>query len=388
MQDVPMACGNWNESADAGLGYRNFNNNRSNDNNNCSFRASDYSSNLTNVIKNGDIGITFPAELAKSAEGATELNLHSIYNIDNLYMGYLSARKHKRNKKAIYEFEKNVGVELLALSNELKNKTYKPSEYREFKVYEPKERVIVAPTFRDSIVQHTIYNMYYYEFDKRFIHDNYGCRKGKGTHKASQKLQDSMRCYDGDKYYVQMDIRKYYYSVNHEILKDQITRVVKDTDVVNLIMMFVNIVKKIGLFVGNVLSQLFGLIYLNRLDHYIKRVLKCKHYVRYVDDFIIVGVDYEKAKELKLKVEAYLKENLELKLSKFRIAKIKAGCNFVGFRTWRSKKFIRKRSLKNFRKALKNDKEQSLISILGNASHSSSHKYMIQKIKEKNDIQI
>ena len=288
-------------------------------------------------------------------------------------------------------FEKNVGAEILALSQEIKNKTYRPSEYREFKIYEPKERVIVAPTFRDSVVQHTIYNIVYDVFDKKFIHENYGCRKGKGTHKASQKLQNSMRCYSGDEYYVQMDIRKYYYSIDHAVLRDQLTRVIKDVDLVDLVMMFVNTVAKIGLFVGNVLSQLFGLLYLNRLDHYIKRVLKCKHYMRYVDDFVVIGVDFEDAKRIKKAVEDYIWEHLKLKLSKFRIAKIKCGCNFVGFRTWRSKKFIRKRSLKNFRKALKNNKEQSLISILGNASHSSSHRYMlnkINKIKEKNDIQI
>jgi len=332
--------------------------------------------------------MTFPVELTKSAKSATELNLYSIFDIDNLFDGYLSARKHKRNKKAIYAFEKIVGSELEALSIELRNKTYKPRAYRTFKIYEPKERVIVAPAFRDSIVQHTIYNLVYDAFDRSFIHDNYGCRKGKGTHKASQKLQDSMRCYPNEKYYLQMDIRKYYYSVNHKILRDRISRIIKDDDLVNLIMLFVNDENEVGLYVGNVLSQLFGLIYLDRVDHYIKRVLKKKHYVRYVDDFIIVGIEYEEAKNIKENIEKYLWDNLELKLSKFRIAKIKAGCNFVGFRTWKSVKFIRKRSLHNFSKALKKDNKLSLSSILGNAKHSSSHKYMINKIKEKHDIQI
>lgn len=330
----------------------------------------------------------FPVTLTKSADDITEQNLYHhnlefIYNIDNLYNGYISARKAKRNKKAIFEFEKDLGRNLEKLSFELKNKSYSPKEYRTFKIYEPKERLIVAPAFRDSIVQHTIYNYVYEIFDKSFIFDNYGCRKLKGTHKASQALQDYMRASSSDSYYLQLDIRKYYYSIDHKILKDRIARKIKDNRVVELIMLFVNVESEKGLYVGNVLSQLFGLIYLDRLDHFVKRVLKVKRYVRYVDDFILVGLTKDEAHSYKKIIVDYLRDNLELELSKFRIAKISKGSNFVGFRTWRSKKFVRKRSLHNFSKALKKNNISALNSILGNASHSSSYTYMKNKIKGK-----
>ena len=230
--------------------------------------------------KNGEIGIILPAELAKSAVGETAKYSHpqlkDIYNIDNLYQGYLNARKGKRNRKAIYEFDNNLWQELQDLSDTIKNKTYKPSKYRTFKVYEPKERVITAPTFKDSVIQHTVYMLINPIFDKGFIHQSYGCRKGKGTHKASKQLQTSMRKCAGDEYYLQMDIQKYYYSINHDILRESIERKIKDNFLVDLIMMFVNIADGVGLYVGNLLSQLFGLIYMDRVDHYIKRYSNLK----------------------------------------------------------------------------------------------------------------
>ena len=379
-----VACGNWNNSGNAGLFNRNFNNNRSNDNNNASFRASDYISKpKISDEKIGEIGVTFPVtKITKSAKSVTDKNLSYSYlcNIDNLYKGYLSARKHKRNKKAIYDFEKSLGNNLEKLKQELEDGTYKPSDYRTFYVYEPKERLIVAPAFRDSVLQHTVYNYIYDLFDKKFIFDSYGCRRLKGTHKASARLQTFMRKHSNDEYYLQLDIRKYYYNISHSILKKLLTRVVEDKRIVDLIMLFVNTSQKIGLYVGNVLSQLFGLIYLNPLDHFIKRVLKVKHYLRYVDDFILVGISKEKANEFKEKIETFLKDNLELELSKFRIAKIKYGCNFVGFRTWKKMKFIRKHTLHNFSRALKKQKTDSIVSILGHAKHSSSHKYLISKL--------
>ena len=380
-----VTCGNWNNSANAGVFNRNFNNNRTNDNNNASFRASDYSSIPKISQENiGDIGVTFPVDnTTKSAKSVTASNSHFyeyFLDINNLYDAYLSARKNKRSKKAIYEFEKNLGINLASLKTELENFTYKPSEYRTFYVYEPKQRLIVAPNFRDSVIQHLIYNYIYDLFDRSFIHDSYGCRKLKGTHKASARLQEFMRKHSNDKYYLQLDIRKYYYNINHNILKKLIAKKIKDERIVELIMLFVDTTSDKGLFVGNVLSQLFGLIYLNLLDHFIKRELKIKHYIRYVDDFVLVGLEKSEAHILKSKIESFLKDNLNLELSKFRIAKIKQGCNFVGFRTWKRVKFIRKHTLHNFSKAVKLQKEASIISILGHAKHSSSHKYLISKL--------
>lgn len=387
-----MLSGNWNNAANAGVGYRNLNNYRSNDNNNASFRAVDYffKPDATEV-DTGDIGITPPAN-AKYAESETELyslspTLENIARLDVLHRAFLNASKGKRNKKAVYEFENNLSVNLEKLRVRILLNSYTPDAPRKFMVTEPKLREIAAPSFRDSVVQHAIYMLVYPLFDAGFIHDSYGCRKHKGTHRASDALQKMMRKCDGNAYFLQLDIRKYYYNIPHDLLKERLERKIDDKDLVDLMMRFAGDNGK-GLFIGNLLSQLYGLIYLDRLDHWIKRVKKQKHYVRYVDDFIVVGLPHSKAKELKYEIEQYLKEKMHLELSKFHIQKIKKGINFVGFRTWRTTRYVRKRSLHNFNKALKNNKITSLVSIIGNTKRTATYAYFQIKIKEHNDLQM
>ena len=328
--------------------------------------------------------MALPVDSTKFTEGKTELyscSLTHVIDIDNLYNGYLNARKTKRTKKAVYDFERDIGRNIQKLSDEITDRTYTPSGYREFKIYEPKERLIVAPTFRDSIVQHTIYDLVYNVFDRGFIFDNYGCRRGKGTHRASAQVQKFMRSSNAELYYLQLDIRKYYYRVNHTMLRDRLSRKIKDIGLLDLMMLFVS-TGDMGLYVGNVLSQLYGLIYLDRLDHYIKRVLKVKKYVRYVDDFILIGLTKDQAVNYRFLIVDYIKEHLDLELSKFHRAKIKTGTNFVGYRTWQHKKLLRKRSIYRFSAALKRKDYAALISMLGHAKHACNYKNMTKRMEE------
>lgn len=384
---IKMCAGDWRGSAVACVFYRNLNNNRSNDNNNAGFRAADYGSKPdTTTVDTGDIGITSPAE-AKYAEGATELyllplTLESVANEDVLYQAFLNARKGKRDRKAIYEFENNLSYNLKRLRERILSNDYTPDAPRKFMVTEPKPREIAAPSFRDAVVQHAIYLLVYPKFDKGFIYDSYGCRKNKGAHRASDALQAMMRKCSGDEYFLQMDIRKYYYNIDHEILRERIARKIQDERLVELMIRFAGADGK-GLFIGNLLSQLYGLIYLDRLDHYIKRVEKCKNYVRYVDDFIIVGLSKGEAKSLLSTIEEFLSVELRLKLSKWLVSPIRRGINFVGFRTWRMTRYVRKRSLHNFSKALKNEKLKSLVSIVGNAKRTATYAYFMFKLKQR-----
>lgn len=383
---IKMESGNWSNAAKTGVFYRNLNNYRSNDNNNAGFRVADYISNPDISEENtGDIGMTFPAQ-AKSAEGDTESYCHSptlvdVANIDNLYQGFLNARKTKRNKKAIWDFENNLGENLTTISKALFDNTYVPDEPRTFIIHEKKRREIAAPSFRDSVVQHTIYLLVYERFDRGFIHDSYGCRKGKGTHKAADALQAFMRQCEGESYYVQMDIRKYYYSIEHALLRERIERKIADKPLVDLMMAFAGKGDR-GLYIGNLLSQLYGLVFLDRMDHWFKRVMKQKRYVRYVDDFVIVGLSQEEAYALFESTKVYLETILHLSLSKWRIAKVKHGCNFVGFRTWKRVRFVRRFSVHNFSKALKQHKTQSIVSLLGNARHSGTYAYFKKQLQE------
>lgn len=308
-----------------------------------------------------------------------------ILNEDALWDGYLEAKKSKASKRSCLEFEKSLGKELKTLLHELETRTYKPLPYKVFRVHEPKERVIYAPEFRDCVVQHAIYKVVMPIFERSFIDQSFACRKGKGTHKASDFCQQSLRKCPSDSYYLQLDIRKFFYSIDRDILKTQLERKVKDKEMVDIMMMFTTHGEDKGIPIGNLLSQMFALVYLNPLDHFIKRVVAPKKlYCRYVDDFIIFGISLEEAKEYKETIERYLITELGLSLSKSHKSKISKGINFCGYRTWSRARFVRKHSLYKFRKAVKHGKVDSVQSHLAHASKTHSLQHMLTHIKEKN----
>jgi RNA-directed DNA polymerase len=308
---------------------------------------------------------------------------------ENLYNAFLDAQKNKRNKIDCYNFEMNLFYNIDTLYNEIHNNNYYVSKYKTFKVYEPKERKIYAPIFRDLVVQHAIYRIIYPIFDKTFIFTSYACRKNKGVHKASNYTQQSMRKYNKEKYFVQLDIKKYFHSIDRLILKRLLEKKIKDKRFINIMMQFTEMETLTGIPIGCLLSQLYALIFLNPLDHYIKRVLKVKHYVRYVDDFLLIGITKTECFEFKKLIINFLRNNFNLELSKCLISKIKKGINFVGYRTWQNKRFIRKYSLFKFRKLVIKGKQHSVASLLGHAKNTNSLIYLFKIIKENNnDIEI
>jgi retron-type reverse transcriptase len=302
---------------------------------------------------------------------------------ENLYQAFLDARKNKRNRKACFQFEKNLGSELKQLKQELSSGVYKPQPYFTFNVYEPKLRVIYAPAFRDCVVQHAIYRIIYPIFDKMFINTSYACRKNKGTHKASFYTQYALNQYGDDTYTLKLDIRKFFYRIDRNVLRSLLERKIKDKRFVNLLMLFTEYGEPKGIPIGNLLSQLFALIYLSPLDRFIKDNLRIRHYVRYVDDFILFGLTRNQCLDFKAKIEFFLEKVLKMELSKVIIQKTKNGVNFVGFRTWKGKKLVRKHSLHKYRIALVKGKQESIISLLGHALYTTSLRYMLQLLKSK-----
>lgn len=305
-----------------------------------------------------------------------------VFSRANLYQAYLDARKGKRKKNACFEFDTNLGANLEQIYTEIHSGTYKPTAYHKFTVYEPKERIIYAPAFKDIVVQHAIYRVIYAIFDRTFINTSFACRKGLGTHRASAYTQKALCCYDDDLYTLKLDIRKFFYSISRPILRKLIERRIKDRRLVDIMMLFAEYEDPVGIPIGNLLSQVYALIYLNPLDHFVKRQLKIRHYVRYVDDFILFGLSRDKCVEYKEKIIAFLKTALSLQLSKHTIQKIKKGGNFVGYRTWKNYRLIRKYSLFKFKRFMKRGKWESIISLLGHAKNTQSLKYMIKLLKE------
>ena len=301
---------------------------------------------------------------------------------ENLYAAYLDASQCKHKKRACFNFERRLAHNLDRLHRALHDGSYKPQAYYTFTVYEPKARQIYAPAFSDLVVQHAIYRVIYGIFNAGFIDQSFACRKGKGTHMAADYAQQALRESPAGSHTIKLDIRKFFYRINRTILRKQIERKIKDRRFVDVMMLFAEYGEPVGIPISNLLSQTYALIYLNPLDHFAKRVLKAVRYCRYVDDFIVFGVSRERCNQILADVKAFI-ATLGLELSKYTIAPVRRGINFVGYRTWASRRFIRKHSLFKFRRAAKAGKLASLISILGHARRTHSLRSLIRFLMEK-----
>lgn len=301
---------------------------------------------------------------------------------DALIQAYHDAARNKRGKRACFAFECSLGAQIDALHAELHRGTYGPRPYFTFTVHEPKTRLIFAPAFRDCVVQHAIYRVVSPVFERTFIDQSFACRKGYGTHKAADYAQAALQRCPRDSYTLKLDIRKFFYRIDRDILRRLIERKIKDRRMVNLMMSFADHGEPVGIPIGNLLSQLYALIYLNPLDHFIKRELKAVSYCRYVDDFVLFGISRAQAVEYRRKIIDFIRDKLRLELSKSTIAPVSRGVNFVGYRAWATKRFIRRRSLYNFRRALKNEQVIPTVSILGHARRTHSLQHLINYTKE------
>jgi len=293
----------------------------------------------------------------------------------------MDARRCKRSKPACLAFEKSLAVNLDGLRREIIAGIYRPAPLRKFTICEPKERVIHAPSFRDLVVQHAIYRIVWPIFDATFIDHSYACRPGYGTHKCADYVQQALRRSEG--YTLHLDVRKYFYSIDRGLLRKMVERKVKDDRLVDVMVLFAGGDSGRGIPIGNLLSQMYALIYLNPIDHFIKRELRVARYARYMDDMLLVGLSREECDRAGAAVEREL-SRLGLELSKASIAPISRGVNFVGYRTWRSRRFVRKHSLYTFRRAVKRGDRQRAVSVLGHARHTSSLRSMLLYAREEN----
>lgn len=279
----------------------------------------------------------------------------------NLYNAYKKARKSNPNKKYILQFSKNLEKELFSIQEHLLLEKYTFSPYKIFKIYEPKERIISAPIFKDVVVQHAIINVIESIFEKSFIYDSFACRKGKGTHKGLSRIKKVIQSKNPPKYYLKQDVKKYFPSINKNILKKIISKRIKDKKLLKLIFKiidsysFSSLNENKGIPIGNLTSQLFANIYLNELDQYIKHKLKIKHYFRYVDDFLIFLNSKNLLKIYIKKINLFLNKKLDLSIPKNKryINLIEKGVDFVGYKVFLNKIFIRKSNIKKFIKRTK-----------------------------------
>ncbi len=227
---------------------------------------------------------------------------------DNLYLAYRKAARGKRGKPSAACFEYRLEDNLIQLQRELRAKTYRPGRYYSFYIHEPKRRLISAAPFRDRVVHHALCNLIEPLFERSFIHDSYANRVGKGTHRALDRCQAFARRYQ---YVLQCDIEQFFPAIDHVILRFELARKIQQSDMLWLIDRTlesgVDIHRQVykmvyfpgdrlfaanrprGLPIGNLTSQFWANCYLNPFDHFVKRELDCKGYLRYVDDFALFG---------------------------------------------------------------------------------------------------
>lgn len=306
----------------------------------------------------------------------------------NLHEAWRKARRGKRGKIPAASFEYHLEDNLIALQTELREKTYQPGAYHSFFIHEPKRRLISAAPFRDRVVHHALCNVIEPIFERSFVADSYANRVGKGTHLALDQCQRHSRHF---RYVLQCDIRQFFPSIDHAILRQQLARKIQDEDVLWLIdqilasghgvlseqyemvwfpaddLFAVN--RPRGLPIGNLTSQFWANCYLNGLDHFIKRELKCQGYVRYVDDLLLFAND----KQTLHSWHAALCDRLaELRLTLHPHAQprpVTEGIPFLGFVVYPTHRRVKRRKVVHYRRRLRaqlsqyNDGETDLQSI-------------------------
>ncbi len=376
---LPICGGNWNNTSNAGLGYLNLNNLRSNVNDNIGSRAAlqgcqkplHYGEEDRTRQKRSDTPplrgniyrIKRPVEQLRPPLCPQKDNVHTVNGIwgnvidfESLYEAFKKASHRKRYTQSSMCFRQNLDENLIQIQNELIWRTYIPRPLRVFTIYEPKERQIAAPDFRDRIVHHSLVSAIEPAFERRFISCSYACRKEMGTYKAMVETQKMTRRakQEWKSYWVlKCDVKKYFPSIRHDLLKATIRKTIYDRNVLWLIDTIIDSYgEERGIPIGALTSQLFANIYLDQLDHYLKDHLGIKHYTRYMDDFIVLGKTKRELVEVKERIEKYL-ATLDLHLNhRTGIWPGRHGIDFCGYRIWPTHILPRKRTIMTIKRKL------------------------------------
>lgn len=309
-----------------------------------------------------------------------------IISLRNLLEAWKEFRVGKKQRKDVLEFESNLMRNIIELHYELVRKVYRHNSYEAFNISDPKPRNIHKASVRDRLLHHAIYRVLYPYVDKKFISDSYSCRNGKGTHKAMNRFKEfsykvsknnTKQCW-----VLKCDIRKFFASVDHEVLMNILRKHIKDDDTIwlleKVIESFNSGVAGKGLPLGNLTSQLLVNIYMNEFDQFVKQKFKVKYYIRYADDFVILQKTKTELEELLPKIKSFLEEKLKLELhpNKVSIKTLSSGIDFLGWVHFPNHQVLRNTTKRRmFKKLIEKDyQEQTLQSYLGLLKHGNTKK--------------
>jgi retron-type reverse transcriptase len=280
--------------------------------------------------------------------------INLVVDDNNLRLAYKQARKNKRYKKDVLIFKERLEYNLQQIKKEILDKTYEIGEYRNFKIYIPKEREISALPFKDRVVQHALCNIIEPLFNKYMFPCSYACRKGMGTHRCMFKAKQIIQSVFKNKecYYLKIDFKKFFPSIDRSVLYQEINRKIKDKHILWLLNKIIPPTGT-GIPIGNLTSQLFANVYGTIFDRFIKQSLRVKYYVRYMDDSVIFSENKSYLKILKNIIEEFIHIKLKMIFSKWYIENIHKGLNFVGYRIFKNKVLIRKSSVIRCKRKIK-----------------------------------
>jgi len=294
---------------------------------------------------------------------------------------YKLARKSRKNKSEVYIFDLKMEENLLKMLNDLKNRKYEHGKYTRIILHDSKKRYIHSPNFRDHILHHMMYRALYEKLDKKFIFPVFACRKGFWNQKCILYIKKSIKKLEkktnSKLYYLKIDVSKYFYSINHNILEKILLQNIDDDNLKYWVKVFLrsyttdtmfdelfnkdskyrtNLNK--GIPIGSIISQLFANFYLNNFDHFVKRKLKIKNYFRYMDDFLFIWTK-EELKEKYKQILNFLKEELYLEINPKKISfnLISTWLSFVWYRVKEWKIYVWKRIIKWLQRFLVKRKE-------------------------------
>ncbi len=337
----------------------------------------------------------------------TYKNLYpQIYDFDNLLQAYRRARQGKKQTAEMYEFHFYLEENLWNIHEELLTGTYYPGPYRHFYIHDPKRRKVSAAPFRDRVVHHALCRVIEPLFERKFIYDSYANRRGKGIHQALDRAQGWVRRYP---YALKTDILKFFPSIDHQIMLETLQQTIACPATLTLCRkilaggagvlddeyplqwfpgdnLFTPLERVRNLPIGNLTSQFWANVFLNRLDHFVKETLRCRGYLRYVDDIIIFGQNKAELWQIKDEINHYLQQlRLTLHPRKTHLYPTERGLPFLGFRLFATHRRLLSGGLHRARRRLRHQRRamargelspeqfrRSLASWIGHAGHGDT----------------
>ncbi len=278
--------------------------------------------------------------------------IDKIADPDNLRLAFWKARKGKEGKKEVALFRQYLDKNLLILREQILSANVDVGNYNYFKIFDPKERQICAASFHERVLHHAIMNICHPIFERYQIFDSYACRKGKGTYAALERAAVFQKKY---RYFLKLDVRKYFDTINHDVLKTTIARFFKDKKLLSVLIKIIDsyeTTQNKGLPIGNLTSQYFANHILAKADHFAKESLRVKGYVRYMDDMVLW--DNNKSNLLKngKQFELFINKELNQQLKPFCLNSVERGLPFLGYLLFPNYIKLASRSRKRFTKKI------------------------------------